>query len=86
MHAKTNKTNKMTLKEWYDNLPAKDQSEKRNELINACGISVKTFYSWTRAEHIPKKAMQKAINEVAKIDIHFTNNAEMAAANLPFVQ
>jgi hypothetical protein len=75
-----------TLKEWYDNLPAKDQIEKRNELVNACGITLKTFYRWTAGEHIPKKAMQKAISEVAKIDINFTSNAELAAANLPFVQ
>jgi hypothetical protein len=86
MHAKTNNINMITLKDWYDNLPAKDQIEKRNELVSACGITVKTFYSWMRGEHIPKKAMQKAISEVAKFDIHFANNAELAADNLPFVQ
>lgn len=86
MNAKTKNTNAKTLKEWYDNLPAKDQIQKRDEVVSACGITVKTFYSWLRGDHIPKIGMQNAIVKVTKIDIHFTTNADLMAEKLPFVQ
>lgn len=86
MHETTNTIDKPTLKDWYENLPAKDQATKRELITSSCGVSSKTFYSWLNGVHIPKLAHQFVIKTVTKADIIFTNEASEMADKLPLVK
>jgi hypothetical protein len=50
-----------TFKEWYDSLPANKQTPIREEIIERCDISPKTFYRWRSGETIPSKLEKEAI-------------------------
>ena len=63
----------LNFKDWYTSLPANLQISKRNDIIDACEISQKTFYRWVNGEVIPKKPYQDVINTVAKANICFTS-------------
>jgi len=86
MHETTTEKTAITLKEWYENLPAKDQTAKRDLIAESCGVTIKTFYSWLNGVHIPKLPMQNVIKQIAKTDIYFTNSASELADKLPLVQ
>jgi hypothetical protein len=76
----------MTLKDWYENLPAKNQTAKRDEIIGNCGISTKTFYNWKNGYQTPPVLAQKEICRIAGNKIQFTNNAELVADNISLVK
>lgn len=50
-----------TLKDWFDNLPAKDQKDTLIELCEFLGKSEETVYRWIRGAGHPDQANRMAI-------------------------
>lgn len=82
MERKANES--VSLKDWYDNLPAKDQVKMRDRVVEACGISTKTFYNWKNNQQIPGLLAQKEIIAIAGQEIDF--NGSTLVDNLQLVK
>lgn len=75
-----------TFKDWYDSLPANKQTPIREEIIDRCDVSSKTFYRWRSGESIPSKLEKEAINNIAGEDLVFTDFTAALLDNLNMVK
>ncbi|MEY4571225.1 MAG: hypothetical protein RLZ10_418 [Bacteroidota bacterium] len=58
---KMGKKIQITLRQWFDNLPAKDQKDTLIELCEFLGKSEETVYRWIRGAGHPDQANRMAI-------------------------
>lgn len=59
--------NKQTFKNWYVHLPGATIVDTRNAIIDACGISISTFYDWINNPERINPLAQKEIMRIARI-------------------
>lgn len=62
---------KITLKAWYDDLPASEQKPKRESIQFLLGIQKNQFYRLLNGERSISPAEQAALNGLAGVELHF---------------
>ena len=76
--------NNQTFKNWYVHLPGASIVDTRNAIIDACGISISTFYDWInnpeRINPLARKEIMRIANvKQANADVFFAKQQEVAA-------
>lgn len=65
----------ITLKDWYQNLPAVDQRDTLLELCQHLGKSEETLYRWIRGAAFPDIANRKLIEEFTETMLYWPENS-----------
>lgn len=75
-------TNKKTFKQWYADLPASKQEEKRNQVMEKLNIKRSMFYTLIRKGKNYKPAEIEAINKIAGEELVFQTEDLTSSLNL----